>query len=228
MLAVAPLVMLALTVAVPAAVGVSVFPLSVAIPEGAVETNDHAMVLFVALAGFTVPVSVSGVPAVAAVGTPVMPVTATNAGVTVMLITAVLPFDEVTVMDAVPALSAVTTPLAFTVATGVLLLLHVTDLLVASVGETLTVSVSVPPAVSVLVLPAGVVILRDVTSTVLSLSFLQELNPSAEHNSATVTYNNVFFILCMFLIINEKRCILKRNRNTAIYVIKKNVFFASI
>jgi hypothetical protein len=39
---------------------------------------------FVALAGATVPVKANGVAAVAVVGTPVMPVTATNTGVTLM------------------------------------------------------------------------------------------------------------------------------------------------
>ena len=74
MLAVLPLVMVALTVTVPAAVVLSVLPLMVApvVPEF---HTLHVIVLFVAFEGFTVPVSVSGVPAVAVVGTPVMLVT---------------------------------------------------------------------------------------------------------------------------------------------------------
>ena len=69
-----PFAMVALTVTVPAAVALRVFPLIVAEPL----TTDQAMVLLVAVEGTTVPVSVNAVPAVAVAGTPVMSVTATK------------------------------------------------------------------------------------------------------------------------------------------------------
>jgi hypothetical protein len=50
-------------------------------------------------------------------------------------------------MVAVPAATAVTTPLELTVATEVLLLLHVTLLLVAFAGDTVAVKVAVWPTV---------------------------------------------------------------------------------
>jgi len=68
--------MLAVTVTVPAAVVVRVFPLIVAlvVPD---DFTVHTMVLLVAFAGPTVPERVS-VPTEAVVGTPVIPVTATK------------------------------------------------------------------------------------------------------------------------------------------------------
>ena len=75
-----PLAMVAVTVTVPAAVVFKVLPEMVA-PVLPADFTLQTMVLLVALVGATVPVSVSGVPAVAAVGTPVMFVTATNVGV---------------------------------------------------------------------------------------------------------------------------------------------------
>ena len=56
-----------------------------------------------------------------------------------------LPSAAVTVMVAVPALTAVTSPFASTVATLVLLLSHVTFLLVASSGCTVAVKISLWP-----------------------------------------------------------------------------------
>jgi len=76
-LAVLPLAMVAVTVTLPAAVAVSVFPLMVEPVLPALFT-DHAIVLLVALSGATVPVRVRGVPAVTLVGTPEIPVTATK------------------------------------------------------------------------------------------------------------------------------------------------------
>jgi hypothetical protein len=76
-----PFAMVALTVIFPAPLLllIKVFP-SIDAGLGLVyPTIVHTIVLLVALAGATVPVRVRGVLAVPAVGTPVMPVTATNA-----------------------------------------------------------------------------------------------------------------------------------------------------
>ena len=67
----------------PAAVVVSVLPLILAPVVPALATL-HVIVLLVALEGSTIPVRVSGVPAVALVGMPVMFVTATKAALTVI------------------------------------------------------------------------------------------------------------------------------------------------
>ena len=75
--------MVALTVAVPAAVALNVLPVIVAPVVPAFRTL-HVIVLFVAFVGVTVPVSASGVPAVADVGTPLMFVTATKEGLMTM------------------------------------------------------------------------------------------------------------------------------------------------
>jgi len=64
----------ALTVTVPAAVVCSVLPL-IAAPVVPAFITLHIIVLFVALDGVIVPVSVKGVPAVAVDGTPVIFVT---------------------------------------------------------------------------------------------------------------------------------------------------------
>ena len=81
MVAVAPLLMVALTFRVPAVVAVAVFPdtLPVAVPPG---INDQVIGVFFAVAslGATVPVRVSGVLTVPVVEVTVMPVTATKAG----------------------------------------------------------------------------------------------------------------------------------------------------
>jgi hypothetical protein len=78
------LVIVAVTVTVPAAVVFRVLPLKeVPVPPSVL--TDQVMVWFVALDGATVPVKVSGVPAVAVVGTPVIFVTGINAAFTVMV-----------------------------------------------------------------------------------------------------------------------------------------------
>ena len=84
MLAVLPLATVAVTVTVPPAVVLRVLPLMVA-PVAPALFTDHAMVLFVALEGSTVPVRAMGVPAMPLVGTPVIFVTATKALAMVML-----------------------------------------------------------------------------------------------------------------------------------------------
>jgi hypothetical protein len=103
------------------------------------------MFLFVAIEGVTVAINVSF--AVASTLKEVLfndtPVTLTNASVTVTAQVAVLllPSAVVTVMVALPADIAVTVPFD-TLATALLLLLHVTVLFVASAGETVAVNVS--------------------------------------------------------------------------------------
>ena len=83
-MAVLPLIIVALTVTVPALGALKVFPLIVA-PVFAAFTTLHVIAEFVALLGLTVPERVKFVPAVAVVGTPVMPVTGTCAAVTVIV-----------------------------------------------------------------------------------------------------------------------------------------------
>jgi hypothetical protein len=83
-LEVLPFATVAVMVAVPAEVALKELPDMVAPVPFALLTL-HVMVLFVALLGATVPESASDVPVVADVDTPEMPVTATNALVTVIV-----------------------------------------------------------------------------------------------------------------------------------------------
>ncbi len=126
----------------------------------------HVTLLLVALAGDTVAVSVAVPPTdmLAVVGVTVTPVTGTLAVVTVTVQVAVKPPSAVfTVIVVVPAATPVTTPAELTVATEVLLLVHVTLLLVALAGDTVAVSVAVPPTDMLAV--AGVTV-TPVTGTV--------------------------------------------------------------
>ena len=108
--------------------------------------DDHVTDLSVAFDGVTVAVKVCVSPTV--IDNDVLfrltPVTDTVAAFTVTAHVAVLaPSFVVTVIVAVPAAFAVTTPLEDTVATVVLLDFHVTDLSVAFDGNTVAVKVSV-------------------------------------------------------------------------------------
>ena len=124
-------------------------PLTVAID---VLLEDQVTDLFVALSGFTVAVIVPVLP-----GAIVMlllfrltPVTATS--LTVTLQVAVLPPTAVfAVMVAVPAFTPFTTPELLTVATAVLLELHVTLLLGAEDGDTVAVRVDEAPVFNAIV-----------------------------------------------------------------------------
>ena len=80
----------------------------------------------------------------------VMPVTATASGVTVTVAVPFFPLPSlaVAVMVAVPGAMASTRPVVLTVATAVLLVVHVTDLSSASSGATAAVNCCVPPTVS--------------------------------------------------------------------------------
>ena len=117
----------------------------------------HVIVWFVALPGTTVPVKASGVPAVAAVGTPVIFVAGTKAVLTMILkfcvygVVGDAPFTIVAVIAAVPALVALNTPVEEFTAAPVppaLDTLHVMVLLVALPGFTVPVRVKGVPAVA--------------------------------------------------------------------------------
>jgi hypothetical protein len=75
---VAPFTILAVTVTVPAAVVLRVFPDEIVAPVVPAFATLHIILRWVAFAGFTVPVKVIGVPAVAVAGTFVMLVTGTK------------------------------------------------------------------------------------------------------------------------------------------------------
>lgn len=108
---------------------------------------DQVTLLLLALPGDTVAVSCSVFP-FAMVVEDLFRLTPVTETVTDTVQVAVNPPSAVvTVMVALPAPTAVTRPLLLTVATAVLLLLHVTDLLVASEGATVAVSCSVLPLV---------------------------------------------------------------------------------
>jgi len=76
--AVKPFTIVALTVTTPDVVVFKILPPEIEPPAVLGLTTLHVIVLLVAVLGATVPVSVKGMPAVAAVGTPEMPVTATK------------------------------------------------------------------------------------------------------------------------------------------------------
>ena len=78
MVAVKPFTIVALTVTTPDVVVFKILPPEIEPPAVLGLTTLHVIVLFVAVLGSTVPVSVSGKVAVAAVGTPVMLVTGTK------------------------------------------------------------------------------------------------------------------------------------------------------
>ena len=138
-----PLAVVTVIVAVPAATAVTT-PLvdTVAIPGLPLL---HVTFLFVALEGATVAVRVSVLPMLRLVFVlfKVTPVTATLLTVTVQ-VAVLLPSSVVTVIVAVPAATAVTTP-PDTVATDVLLLIQLTVLFAALEGATAAVRVSVLP-----------------------------------------------------------------------------------
>jgi len=125
----------AVTTAVPAAVALKVLPLIVA-PVVPAFLTLHTIVLFVAFAGATVPVSVSGVPAVALAGTPVISVTAVNADETVSVAAfeLTLPAEFVTTQRYCVPLSAAC---AF-------LMIRLSDL-VPSMVDVFDILVQVPP-----------------------------------------------------------------------------------
>jgi len=106
--AVAPLVTVALTTTVPADVVFSTLPVMLA-PVAPAFSIDQTMVRLVAVVGFASVGSVIAVPAYSEVGTPVTPVTGTNTGlmvivkVFVQLVVAVAPLVTVALTTTVPA-----------------------------------------------------------------------------------------------------------------------------
>lgn len=167
-MAVKPFTTVARTTTVPAAVPVKVFPEMVA---AAPLTRDHVIVLFVAFAGFTVPVSVSGVPTVAVVGTPVIEVTGTDATVMVKsLVYAVVadaPLAMVARTTIVPAAEAVIV-FPLNVAATPLTRLHVMVLLVALAGTTVPERVSGVPTVAVV--GTSVMLVTGMCAAVITIS----------------------------------------------------------
>ncbi len=151
----------AVIVAVPAATAVTLPPDTAATLLLLVV---HVTVLFVALDGVMVAVSVAVPfgPSVSAVLSSLMPVTATVGLTTVTLQVAVLPLLDFAVIVAVPAATAVTLP-PDTVATLLLLVVHVTVLLVALDGVMVAVRDAVPFGFSV---SAVLFSLMPVTATV--------------------------------------------------------------
>jgi hypothetical protein len=140
-----PSAVVAVIVALPAEMAVTTPVLLTVATSGSLLV--HVTLVLVALAGCTVAtrVRVSLMPKVANTRLRVTPVTGTR---TVMVQVAVrLPSCVVAVMMAVPSALAVTTPLV-TVATVVLLLVHVTVLFDAVSGKTVGVSVNVSFTVS--------------------------------------------------------------------------------
>ncbi len=94
-----------------------------------------------------------------------------------MALVAVLPPScVVTVMVAVPAATAVTRPAVLTVATAVLLLLHVTFLLVALAGATVAVNCCVEPIFTVAVV--GLTVTPVTTTGVTVMALVAVLLPS--------------------------------------------------
>ena len=137
----------AVTIAVPWATAVTLpFASTVATDE---LLEDQVTVLFVALSGFTVAVSVRVSPVfrIVEVMSNVTDSTAMTFFLTVTEQVAVLS-PALAVMVAVPSATAVTLPFASTVATEVLSELHVTVLFVALSGFTVAVRVAVSPSVS--------------------------------------------------------------------------------
>ncbi len=143
-----PLTVATVIVAVPAATAVTT-PLFIVATEGSL--LDQLTDLFVALDGEIVSNNIS-VPPIERVMLDlfrITPVTGMVFGVTVTEQVAVLPPSTVaTVIVAVPAATAITTPFV-TVATEGLLLDQVTSLLVASDGSIVAINVSVLPSISV-------------------------------------------------------------------------------
>ena len=159
----------------------------------------HVRVLSVALSGWTLAVSVTVLPSSTSAVAPSsidMPVTGITFVVTVTAQVAVLPPSAVlTVMVAVPALTAVTLPVLSTVAMAVAELVQLTDLLAASDGVTVARSWSLVPSTRERV--AGLT-LTPVTCTSCS-SFLHAETASRQHRAA----KRAFFIRLRFNVLRK-------------------------
>ena len=138
----APSDVLTVTVALPAALAVTT-PVELTVATAVFE-EDQDTALLVALAGATVAVSAAVLPTSKdrLVGLTLTPLTGRGLTVTVHWPVGP-PYTPVAVMVAVPAVRAVTRPLALTVATDVFEDCHVTSAKVALAGATLAVNVAV-------------------------------------------------------------------------------------
>ena len=158
--AVFPLEEDAVMVAVPALTAVT----SPYAETAATDSSDdvHVTVISVAFSGRILAVKVAVSPSIKLreVSLIEIPVTSTMLAATVTLQVAVIPFEEVAMIFAEPAFTAVTSPFADTVATDVSEDVHVTVFSVASEGLTVAVSVAVSPSVRL-----SVVLLRVTLST---------------------------------------------------------------
>ena len=137
---------------------------------------DQFTFLFEAFDGATVAVNCCVAPTftVADVGDTVTPVTGTLVVVTVIALVAVLPWSTVvTVIVADPCATAVTNPLALTVATPPLLVVHVTFLFVAFAGATAAVNCWVPPTLSEVDVGVTVTPVTGTLAVVLSVTLLK-------------------------------------------------------
>lgn len=151
-----PLSTVALMVAVPVATVSSRFPSIIVAPVVPADITLHVMVLFVAVAGFAVPVNVSGVPAVASVGTPIMPVTDAYAPTTFSensrekLVVGVSPFSMVALTVTVPVavVLSLLCPVIVAPVVPAVTTVHVMVLFVALFGATVPVNVSGTPTVA--------------------------------------------------------------------------------
>ena len=150
-LAVIPFSVVAVIMAVPALFAVT-FPIRSTVATATLLLLQLTSLLYVVFSGRTVAVRVAVSPSVSVAlllsrHTSVIGISFFS---TVIVQLAVIPFSLVAVIMAVPALFAVTVPLASTVATALLLLLQLTFLLyVVSYGSTSAESVIVSPSVSV-------------------------------------------------------------------------------
>ncbi len=183
-------------VAVPAFTAVT-FPLASTVAM-VVLLLFHVTALLVALAGATVTFNVSAAPSTK-LNVDLFsftPVTFTAFFVTVTVHFAVLPPSfVVTVMVAVPAFTAVTFPLASTVAIAVLLLFQLSFLLKASLGKTVAKSVVVSPSVKVNAVLSNLTLLT--ISGVLSSS-LQLQKVAIQIRAINIPILNTFFIIKCF------------------------------
>jgi hypothetical protein len=111
-----------------------------------------------------------------------------------------LPLREVAVMVADPAFTAVTLPVASTVATPSALDFHDTSLMVAFGGVTVAVSRSLAPSTSV-----KAVLLSETPLTPVSFVFLHVVNVMAVAMSIATAENEIMYFFMMFknLIVND-------------------------
>ena len=113
------------------------------------------------------------------IGLTLTPVTGITGTLTVIMLVAVLlPSCDVTVMFALPAVTAVTSPELFTVATDVLSELQLTVLFVAPDGEIVAVSCCVPLTVTLADIGLTLTLVTGITGTLTVITLVAVLLPS--------------------------------------------------